>query len=122
MMGQGVVIFPTEGKVVAPFDGEVTFVFATKHAIGLKSDQGIEMLIHVGIDTVQLDGKGFETFVNDGDKVKQGDLLLEFDIAFLTENAPSLATPIIFTNLVEETLNDVQLGELSITEPLLTVK
>lgn len=122
MMGQGVVVFPSEGKVVAPFDGEVTFVFGTKHAIGLKSDKGVEMLIHVGIDTVQLDGKGFEVFVNDGDKMKQGDLLIEFDMEYLAANAPSLATPLIFTNLVEEGLNDVQLGNVETNSKLLEIK
>lgn len=122
MMGDGVVVFPTEGKVVAPFDGEVTFVFATKHAIGLQSDTGLEMLIHVGIDTVQLDGKGFTTHVTDGDKIKQGDLLIEFDMAFLSENAPSLATPLIFTNLVEQGISDVQLGEIEVNNTLLTIK
>lgn len=122
MMGDGVVIFPTDGKVVAPFDGEVTFLFATKHAIGLQSDTGLEMLIHVGIDTVQLDGQGFTTHVTDGDKIKQGDLLIEFDMDFLSANAPSLATPLIFTNLVEQGISDVQLGEIEVNQPLLTIK
>ena len=122
MMGQGVMIMPSKGEVLAPFDGEVTFVFATKHAIGLKSDKGLEMLIHVGIDTVQLDGKGFTAHVQDGDKIKTGDLLLEFDIPFLTENAPSLATPVIFTNLADESLNDVQLGAIEAQKQLLVIK
>lgn len=122
MMGDGVVIFPSEGSVFAPFDGEVTFVFGTKHAIGLISALGTEMLIHVGIDTVQLDGKGFEVFVNDGDKIKKGDILIKFDIDYLIENAPSLATPIVFTNLVDSTLNGIQFGEVVAGEEILTVE
>ncbi len=122
MMGDGVVIFPSEGSVFAPFDGEVTFVFGTKHAIGLISALGTEMLIHVGIDTVQLDGKGFEVFVNDGDKIKKGDILIKFDIDYLIENAPSLATPIVFTNLVDSTLNGIQFGKVVAGEEILTVE
>lgn len=122
MMGDGVVIFPSEGSVFAPFDGEVTFVFGTKHAIGLNSALGTEMLIHVGIDTVQLDGKGFEVFVNDGDRIKKGDLLIKFDIDYLTANAPSLATPIVFTNLEDSTLNSIQFGKVVAGEEILTVE
>ena len=122
MMGDGVVIFPSEGSVFAPFDGEVTFVFGTKHAIGLISDLGTEMLVHVGIDTVQLDGKGFEVFVNDGDKIKKGDILIKFDIDYLIENAPSLTTPIVFTNLVDSTLNGIQFGKVVAGEEILTVE
>lgn len=122
MMGDGVVIFPSEGSVFAPFDGEVTFVFGTKHAIGLISALGTEMLIHVGIDTVQLDGKGFEVFVNDGDKIKKGDILIKFDIDYLIENAPSLATPIVFTNLVDSTLKGIQFGKVVAGEEILTVE
>lgn len=122
MMGDGVVIFPSEGSVFAPFDGEVTFVFGTKHAIGLISALGTEMLIHVGIDTVQLDGKGFEVFVNDGDKIKKGDILIKFDIDYLIENAPSLATPIVFTNLVDSTLNGINFGKVVAGEEILTVE
>ena len=122
MMGDGVVIFPTEGKVYAPFDGEVTFVFGTKHALGLKSDEGLEMLIHIGIDTVQLEGKGFDILVEDGQTMKQGDLLGTFDLAFITENAPSIATPIIFTNLEDQALDVKKYGEVRANEPLIEVK
>ena len=80
------------------------------------------MLIHVGIDTVQLDGKGFEVFVNDGDKIKKGDILIKFDIDYLIENAPSLATPIVFTNLVDSTLNGIQFGKVVAGEEILTVE
>ena len=99
MMGDGVMIMPNDGIVTAPMDAEVCFVFPSKHAVGLRTEDGIELLIHVGIDTVKLDGKGFEAFVKDGDKVKKGDKLLSFDIDFIKENVPSIATPYIVTSL-----------------------
>lgn len=99
MMGDGAVLMPTDGLVTAPMDAEVCFVFPSKHAVGLRTEDGIELLIHIGIDTVKLDGKGFETFVKDGDKVKKGDKLLSFDIDFIKDNAPSMASPYIVTSL-----------------------
>ncbi|SDD06403.1 PTS system, beta-glucosides-specific IIC component [Terribacillus halophilus] len=97
-MGKGIAIEPTAGKVVSPIDGEVTVAFKTKHAIGLTSDHGAEILIHVGIDTVQLDGKHFTLHVQQGDRVKPGDLLLEFDMEGIKAAGFSLTTPIIITN------------------------
>lgn len=99
MMGDGAVVTPIDGIVVAPADGFISFVFPSKHAVGLTTNDGLELLIHIGIDTVKLDGKGFETFVKDGDKVKKGDKLLSFDINFVKENAPSLTSPCICTSL-----------------------
>ena len=81
MMGDGVVIFPTENILAAPIDGEITMIFPTKHALGIKSNDGIEILIHVGLDTVKLEGKPFNLFVTEGQKVKQGDKLMEIDFA-----------------------------------------
>lgn len=97
-LGQGVVIEPTEGKVIAPFDGTVVTLFPTKHAIGLISDNGLELLIHIGIDTVQLDGKGYTTFVSQGDKVTKGQTLIEFDIKAIEAAGFSTQTPVIITN------------------------
>ena len=97
-MGQGVVIEPNEGHVYAPFDGTVSLVFPSKHAIGLIDNHGIEMLIHVGLDTVNLNGKYFETQVKQGDKVKVGDLLLDFDIEGIKESGFLTQTQIVITN------------------------
>lgn len=97
-LGKGALITPTEGKLYAPFDGIVTVLFPTLHAIGMISDNGTEVLIHVGIDTVNLDGKHFKSHINQGDVVKKGDLLLEFDIDAITSEGYSLESPVIITN------------------------
>lgn len=99
MMGDGVAVTPTESIVRAPEDGEICFVFETKHAVGFLTDSGISMLIHMGIDTVKLNGMGFQVFVKNGQKVKKGDPIMELDLQCLSENAPSLASPILCTEL-----------------------
>lgn len=101
MMGKGIAINPTEGKVVSPINGTVQMLFKTKHAIGLKSDDGAEILIHIGMDTVQLEGKHFTAYVKDGDKVKVGDTLVEFDMDAIKNEGYELITPIIITNTME---------------------
>ena len=98
IMGHGVVVVPSKGEVVAPADGIVMTLFPTKHAIGLLTDAGAEVLIHVGIDTVQLDGQYFETFVQQGDHVKKGQKLLSFDIEAIKAAGYSTETPVIVTN------------------------
>ncbi|MGE6375936.1 PTS sugar transporter subunit IIA [Peribacillus muralis] len=104
LMGDGIAILPKEGLVVAPIDAEVVQVFHTKHAIGLKTKSGIELLMHIGLETVNLKGEGFEVHVAEGQRVKAGDKLVTFDIEFLKSNAPSIITPIVITNgeLVEK--------------------
>lgn len=97
-LGNGVAIMPTEGRLVSPIDGEIVTMFKTKHAIGLKSDTGIEILIHVGMNTVKLDGLHFNAKVKQGDKVKKGDMLLEFDIEAIKAAGYSMITPVIVTN------------------------
>ncbi len=99
MLGDGIVVFPTGSEVHAPCDGSIEVLFPTGHAIGMKSADGTELLIHVGIDTVNLDGKGFTPHVKQGDTVKRGDLLLTIDLPFIEANAPSAAVPMIFTGL-----------------------
>lgn len=101
MMGDGFAIEPAEGTVVSPVNGEIINAFPTKHAIGILSEGGKEILIHFGIDTVKLNGEGFELLVSQGDKVKQGQPLLKVDLDFVKANAPSITTPIVFTNLKE---------------------
>ena len=98
LLGQGVAIIPSDNKVIAPFAGEVASLFQTRHAIGLLSHSGIELLIHVGIDTVRLDGKPFTAHVKVGDAFRAGDLLLEFDRQAILDAGYDLATPIIITN------------------------
>jgi trehalose PTS system EIIBC or EIIBCA component len=98
MMGDGLAIEPTDGKVVSPVEGEVILTFPTKHAVGLKSKSGIELLIHVGLETVNMDGEGFEVHVKQGEQVKVGDPLITFDLQLIKEKAASHITPIIITN------------------------
>lgn len=101
MMGDGFLVEPENGTVLAPEDAEIVFVFPSKHAIGLKTEDGVEFLLHIGIDTVKLDGNGFEVFVKDGDSVKRGDKLMEFDLQYIREHAPSDVCLTVFTGLKE---------------------
>ena len=123
MMGEGVVVTPTDPFVRAPEDGEISFVFDTKHAIGFLTDSGISLLIHVGIDTVKLNGEGFEVFVTDGQKVKKGDPMLKLELDFLRENAPSLVSPIVCAELPEGSrVHLLQEGEIRAGEALFSVE
>ena len=121
MMGKGIAINPKEGKVVSPINGTVQMIFKTKHAIGLKSQDGAEILIHIGMDTVQLDGKHFTAHVKDGDKVKVGDTLVEFDMDAIKKEGYELVTPVIITNtidyleIVPKEIKSVNAGEDIIT-------
>lgn len=111
-VGKGIAIEPSEdGKVFAPFDGVIETAFPTKHAIGLTSDKGVELLIHIGMDTVKLDGKYFTSHIEEGQKIKKGDLLMEFDTEKIKEEGYSIITPIVITNFenygaIEETSAD----------------
>lgn len=98
MMGDGIVIFPSENILVAPIDGEITMIFPTKHALGIKNSDGLEILIHIGLNTVKLEGKPFTLFVNEGQKVKQGDKLMEIDFKMIEESGYSTATPLVITS------------------------
>ncbi len=101
MMGDGFAIDPAGDMILSPVDGEIIAIFPTKHAISLKSKQGREILIHVGLETVQLNGEGFTPLVIDGQKVKKGQELLKVDFEAIKSRVPSILTPVIFTNLQE---------------------
>ena len=98
VMGQGVVIEPSQGELVSPVNGTVTVLFPTKHAVGIVSEEGVEMLMHIGMDTVSLDGKGFEAHVEQGDKVVVGQQLISFDMDVIKEAGLVAETPVIVTN------------------------
>ncbi len=113
LLGDGIAIEPTSNTVVAPCDGEVTLVSDTKHAVGIKNEDGVEILIHIGLDTVNLKGEGFETFCNVGDKVKVGDTLVNVDRDLLkTKNIPDVTMMV----LVEP--NGYTISEYNINQPV----
>ncbi|MCX7829124.1 MAG: glucose-specific PTS transporter subunit IIBC [Thermanaerothrix sp.] len=99
MVGEGFAVIPTDGLVVSPVDGKVTLVFPTMHAVGITSVDGLEVLVHVGIDTVKLNGEGFKALVSQGDEVKKGQPLIEADLKVISAKAPSIVTPVVFTNV-----------------------
>jgi len=115
-MGQGFAVVPTEGKVIAPVSGQVTAIFASKHAIGIRSENGMEILIHVGIDTVRLDGTHFELHVAQDQKIEPGDVLITFDIESIQAEGYDIITPVIFTNLSEERHITIDQDQISVSE------
>ena len=122
MMGDGAVVTPEDGIVVAPEDGSVLFVFDTKHALGFTTDSGIGMIIHVGIDTVKLEGKGFDVQVEAGCHVNKGDVLMKLDLDYLKANAPSVTTPVICTELKDnQKIRLITDGPIKAGEPLYAV-
>ena len=121
MMGDGAAVTPTDAIITAPEDGEVAFVFDTKHAIGFETESGVELLIHVGVDTVSLNGEGFEVFVENGQKVKKGDAMMKINIPYLTEHAPSLCSPVLCTDLDDKKIRLLAKGEVKAGEPLFAI-
>lgn len=123
MMGDGAAVLVQGSYVTAPADGEVTFVFPTKHAIGFRTADGIELLIHVGIDTVALDGNGFEILIEEGAAVRCNDLLMRLDLAYLKEHAKSLVSPVVCSGLEEnQKINLLKEGEIKAGEPLFEIR
>ncbi|HCT0305539.1 TPA: PTS transporter subunit IIABC [Staphylococcus pseudintermedius] len=121
MMGDGVGFIPRQSEIVAPFHGKVKALFPTKHAIGIESTDGVELLIHIGIDTVKLNGEGFESFVKVGDEVAEGQLLMKVDLEYLQQHAPSIVTPIIVTNLGERQIEVEDVKEVEKGQRVFTV-
>ncbi|AYA39817.1 PTS glucose transporter subunit IIA [Xenorhabdus nematophila] len=101
IVGDGIAIKPTGNKIVAPVDGTIGKIFETNHAFSIESDSGIELFVHFGIDTVELKGEGFKRIAEEGQRVQKGDLVLEFDLAFLEERAKSILTPVVISNMDE---------------------
>nr|WP_275401819.1 glucose-specific PTS transporter subunit IIBC [Staphylococcus aureus] len=124
MMGDGIAIKPSQGEVRAPFNGKVQMIFPTKHAIGLVSDSGLELLIHIGLDTVKLNGEGFTLHVEEGQEVKQGDILINFDLDYIRNHAKSDITPIIVTqgNITNLDFKQGEHGNISFGDQLFEAK
>ena len=122
MMGDGAIVTPTDEIVVAPDDGEIIFVFDTKHAVGFTTKDGISMIIHIGIDTVKLGGQGFSVLVKAGDKMKKGDTIMKLDLEYLKQNAPSVASPVICTELADnQKIRLVAEGKINAGEELFAI-
>ena len=122
-MGKGAAIKPSGNQVVAPFDGEVQIAFPTGHAYGLKSDKGAEVLIHIGIDTVSLDGKGFDAKVQANQRIKKGDVLATFDSSVITEAGLDDTTMVIVTNTADfEDVSSVATGSVAEGADFIAVK
>lgn len=122
-LGKGVVILPEEGKVYAPVTGTVTVLFPSLHAIGITSDAGVELLIHIGINTVQLNGEGFTAHIKQGDQIKQGQLLVEFDMNKIKEAGYTLETPVLVTNYADlKEVKNTNASSVQLQETLMEVK
>ena len=122
-LGKGVVILPEEGKVYAPVTGTVTVLFPSLHAIGITSDAGVELLIHIGINTVQLNGEGFTAHIKQGNQIKQGQLLVEFDMNKIKEAGYSLETPVLVTNYADlQEVKNTSASSVQLQETLIEVK
>jgi PTS system glucose-specific IIA component len=101
IVGDGIAIKPTGNTIVAPVDGTIGKIFETNHAFSIESDDGIELFVHFGIDTVELKGEGFKRIAEEGQHVKKGDLIIEFDLPLLEEKAKSTLTPVVISNMDE---------------------
>lgn len=119
MLGDGVAILPKEGKLYSPIDGEIVTIFSTNHAIGLKHKSGLEILIHIGIDTVELEGKGFKRLAHQGDKIQVGTPLMEFDIEKIKSSGRSVITPIVITNMTEVKKLEKSTGQVIAKESII---
>ncbi|PTX53751.1 PTS system IIA component (Glc family) [Melghirimyces profundicolus] len=123
MMGDGVAIEPGEAVVRAPVDGEIIQLFHTKHAVGIRTEEGLEVLIHIGLETVSMEGEGFTAKVKEGDRVRAGQPLIEFSLDAVQEKAKSTITPIVITNMDKvESLEPKVSEEAEPGDPVMEVK
>lgn len=123
MMGDGVTVVPEDAYVCAPEDGEVLFVFDTGHAVGYCTDSGVSLLIHIGIDTVELKGRGFEILTGEGQKLKKGDPMIRLDLEYLKSHAPSLVSPVLCTELKEgQKIRPLADGKVLAGDPLFVIE
>lgn len=123
MLGDGFAIIPEENIIKAPCAGEIVQIFSTGHAVGIQTKKGLEVLVHIGIDTVKLDGEGFEKLVKNGDQVEAGTPLIEVDLDYIKNNAPSISTPVIITNMEKvKSLELVKKGKVKAGTKVLKVE
>ncbi|WP_088102376.1 PTS sugar transporter subunit IIA [Halalkalibacter urbisdiaboli] len=124
MMGDGFAVEPSNGKVISPATGEIIQIFPTKHAIGIKTLGGLEVLIHIGLETVNMKGEGFTAHVQEGDSIKAGQPLVDFDLELVKEKAASTITPVIITNIDEAvaSIEKISKEQLTAGETVLTIK
>lgn len=118
MLGEGIAIIPTEGKVYSPVSGEVVSVAPTLHAYGIRTAEGLEYLVHIGLETVALKGEGFKAAVKQGDQVNRGDLLAEVDLEFIQSKGCKTYTPIVITNLESDKKVKFNLGDVVAKESI----
>lgn len=121
MVGKGSLILPSEGKVYSPADGEISMVADSKHALGITSNTGLEILIHIGLDTVELNGEPYTSHVSQGQKVKAGDLLMEFDIEKIKAGGKAVESPVIITNADDKEINLLANGQTNHGQELMEV-
>ncbi len=121
MMGDGAAIDPKDSIFTSPCDGRIVSVFPTKHAVGIETKDGLELMLHVGLDTVELKGKGFKSFVKDNDTVKKGDRLLKVNLKKVQKEGKPLITPLVITNM--DLVEDISFkeGKIAAGEPFITV-
>lgn len=122
LSGEGVLIKPSAAQIVAPFDGQVVLVFDTKHAIIIRSDDGLAMVIHIGVDIHKLDGNGFRVYVENAQHFHKGELLMEIDFNYLKQIDYDVDTHILFPSLGRKELIDVHYGPISFMEKVLVIK
>lgn len=121
MVGRGILIIPSEGKVYSPVDGEISMLADSKHALGITSNSGLEILIHIGLDTVELNGEPYTAHVSTGQKVNAGDLLMDFDIAKIEASGKSAQTPVLITNAEDKEIKILAKGPTSHGQELMEV-